>query len=120
VILFGINSILIGIYTDFFGIPLDVFENSLILRIPSFLLEMSYQVYFLANGGATPGKRWMGLQVCTEEGNPIDYGKAFTLYWSYLLTALTLGIGFLAMNFDPQKRTLHDRLTKTKVIRIPR
>lgn len=115
-ILFALNGVLLYVYTHFFGVPVHVYEESLALRIPSFLLEMAFQVYFLGTAGATPGKKIMGLQVVREDGSPLDFSKGFELYWAYLLTALTLGIGFLILLGDPQKRALQDRLTKTKVL----
>ncbi len=117
-ILFGLNAILLYLYTHFFGVPLHVYEESLALRIPGFLLEMAFQVYFLGSAGATPGKKVMGLRVVREDGTALDYSKGFELYWAYLLTALTLGIGFFLLLGDPQKRALQDRVTKTKVLQI--
>ena len=80
------------------------------------LIGFCYQVGFLANGGATPGKMTMGLKVVTASGMPISYGRATGRYFANILDAFTLGIGYLMAFFDDQHRALHDRICGTRVI----
>ena len=64
----------------------------------------------------TLGKYLMGIVTVNENGQPLDYGKAFTRAICRLLSSLILGAGFLIGLFDEEGKTLHDRIAGTRVI----
>ena len=65
--------------------------------------------------GTTPGKQMLGLYVCNEEGEVgVGWPAAILRLIGYLLSALTLGIGFL-MVLRPSRLALHDKFSKTQV-----
>jgi uncharacterized RDD family membrane protein YckC len=71
---------------------------------------------------ATLGKRAMGIQVTDLVGNRIDFGRATGRYFAKILSALTLGIGFLMAAFTKRKQALHDMVAGTLVVnqsRVP-
>jgi uncharacterized RDD family membrane protein YckC len=81
------------------------------------MLGLFYAVYFTGTTGQTPGKLMLGLRVVGASGRPPSYGRA-------LLRALVGGLGIalagsvlVPMAFDPARRTLHDRLFRTRVVR---
>jgi uncharacterized RDD family membrane protein YckC len=53
----------------------------------------------------------------TAECHPVSYGRAFGRYFGTWLSGLTLGIGYIMAAFDDQKRSLHDRVCDTRVIK---
>ena len=67
--------------------------------------------------GATPGKMAWGLKVIRADGGTVSYGRAFGRFWAQLLSGLLLGIGFIMVAFDDEKRALHDHICDTRVIR---
>ncbi len=68
--------------------------------------------------GTTPGKRLMGLYVCTPDGKPgVGIVRAFLRMVGYLLSYATLGVGFLMIAFTASKRGLHDLVAGTIVVR---
>jgi uncharacterized RDD family membrane protein YckC len=78
-----------------------------------------YYVYHWGVKGATPGKRLLGLAVVAEDGSaPIGLSRAAVRVLGYLLSSLTLGIGFLMIAFGGS--ALHDRLAGTRVVRRER
>jgi pSer/pThr/pTyr-binding forkhead associated (FHA) protein/uncharacterized RDD family membrane protein YckC len=78
-----------------------------------------YYVYHWGVKGATPGKRLLGLAVVAEDGSaPIGLSRAAVRVLGYLLSSLTLGIGFLMIAFGGSG--LHDRLAGTRVVRRER
>ncbi|HSE41764.1 MAG TPA: RDD family protein [Acidobacteriota bacterium] len=83
----------------------------------SIALNMTYSVYFLVKYQATPGKMALGLKVVTAEGQPITKGTAFGRFFAELLSAMTCLIGYIMAAFDDERRTLHDRLCNTRVVR---
>lgn len=68
--------------------------------------------------GTTPGKRALGLYVCTVQGQPgVGALRAIVRLGGYLVSALPLGLGFVSALFG-KRRTLHDRLSGTYVARL--
>ena len=71
-------------------------------------------------GGATLGKRAMGLTVCTSAGAPLSKWHATARYFAHLLSYLTLYIGYFIQPFTERKQALHDLITDTVVVVKPR
>ena len=109
------NAILILIYMFVFHVPQKVIEDSLAINIPGLFLEACYQVYFLSQFGGTPGKMLMGLRVIAADGSRLTVTHALGRYLAFWVSAFTLGIGFLIVIFDPERRALHDHIAKTRV-----
>ena len=68
---------------------------------------------------ATPGMRAMGLKLVRDDGKPVDYLLALThsiLFWALgvVLTPFVL----LVTLFNARRRTLHDILLGTNVVRF--
>jgi uncharacterized RDD family membrane protein YckC len=74
-------------------------------------------VFFLGRFGATPGKMVCGLRVVTAMGDRISYGRATGRFLAEILSGLVCYIGYIIAAFDEQKRTLHDHICSTRVIR---
>lgn len=66
---------------------------------------------------ATIGKKMVGLKVTDENGERIGFGKANGRYWSKILSALILFIGFIMVAFTEKKQGLHDKIAGTLVVR---
>lgn len=68
--------------------------------------------------GQTVGKMIMGLTILNLDGTNIDFlGILRRNCLGYLITALTLGIGFLTSAVNVSGRSLHDFIAGTVVIR---
>jgi uncharacterized RDD family membrane protein YckC len=80
------------------------------------LLGALYHVYFWSVKGATPGKELLDLRVETEEGaSPLPLDRAALRAFGYLLSAASLGVGFLMIVFGGLG--LHDRVSATRVVK---
>jgi uncharacterized RDD family membrane protein YckC len=77
----------------------------------------TYSTCFMGALGATPGLMALGLKVVRPDGSPIGYGRAFARYFAAILSGITLGIGYLLIAFDSEKRALHDMICDTRVIK---
>lgn len=93
---------------------LDVFLFFLLLGW--FSLGAGYFVLFHGMAGQTIGKWLLGLKVVGVNQEPITYGRALTRCVGILLSAF-LGLGFLWVLFNREKRGWHDLLARTWVIR---
>lgn len=85
--------------------------------LTGFLLRMAYSVSLTGKFGATVGKMACGLRVVRADGTPVGYALAFGRFFAETLSGLILCIGYIMAAFDDQKRTLHDRICNTRVIR---
>lgn len=106
-----------------FAPQLNQFEPGLwfgyqaVVFLTNTLVATTYQWFFLTRHGATPGKMALGLKVVRSDGSAITGGRAIGRYFSELLSAMILGIGYIMAAFDDEKRALHDRICDTRVIR---
>lgn len=84
------------------------------------LIAMAYYTYFHGNPKhqATLGKKLLKLRVVTAEGEDVSYLRAFGRYWAAILSGLLLAIGYIIAAFDEEKRTLHDHICNTRVIKV--
>lgn len=83
-----------------------------------FLLFVSY-LYFCwhwVTGGQTLGMRSWHIFVITESMQKPNWKQATLRFFSALLSLLLLGFGFIWSLFDKDKLTLHDKLSKTRLI----
>lgn len=83
----------------------------------SITLFLFYFTFFHGRWGATLGKMACGLRVVTAEGEPITYMRAFGRFWAFMLSGIILYIGYIMAAFDDEKRSLHDRICSTRVIK---
>ena len=81
-------------------------------------IGFSYEAFFLAAKGATPGQMAMKLRVVRPDGSPISMGQAWGRTLGKQVSALILMIGYLMAFWDEEKRALHDRMAGTRVIKL--
>ncbi|MFT3839892.1 MAG: RDD family protein [Myxococcaceae bacterium] len=92
------------------------------LLIPSLalcaLVVLVYATVFAsALGGRTPGRLLTGVRLVTTSGEPPGLGRALLrAVFSFVSFGLCLG-GFWLALFDRKGQTLHDKLTRTFVVR---
>lgn len=78
----------------------------------------AYHIYFVGKWGATVGKLALRLKVVRPNGGKVTYARACGRYFAELLSGVpTLTIGYIIAAFDEQKRSLHDRICDTRVIK---
>jgi uncharacterized RDD family membrane protein YckC len=79
--------------------------------------------YYLINwmrSGQTLGMRAWRLRVVTDSGEPTALKAAALRAVFGVLAWAPVGLGVLWMYVDPDHLALHDRLSKTRVIHLPR
>ncbi len=79
-------------------------------------ISIAYVTYFLTNKKqATFGKRIMGIYVGNRDGSKLSFAKAMARAAASILTATTIGLGFIIVIFTKEKISLHDFLCSTRV-----
>jgi uncharacterized RDD family membrane protein YckC len=81
------------------------------------LLALFYAAYFTGTTGQTPGKLMTGLRVLGSSGRPPGYLRAMARALVGVAGIALAGACLVPMAFDPARRTLHDRLFRTRVVR---
>jgi uncharacterized RDD family membrane protein YckC len=78
--------------------------------------EFIYFAYQWAVSGKTVGMALFGIQVVTKQGAPISPRQAVLRTIGLGLTLLTLGIGFLGIVYQRERRALDDFVAGTAVV----
>ncbi len=92
------------------------------LSIPYFLvlffLAFGYFTLFHFLAGQTPGKMLTGLRVEGADGEPLVFSQAFLRSVGGLLQLIPLGLGYLLILTNAERRGWNDRLAGTRVIAL--
>jgi len=100
------------------GVSLSEFFEQYIAFGIVFAIWFSYHVVGLVVfNGQTLGKKVMGIRVVAMSGEPILFGPAVARMMGYYLESLVLGIGLLLAFTNRDRRTLHDFLASTRVVK---
>jgi len=114
-------GVLVSIFLGFFISP--TYDPEVSMPFPflanffQLIIAVSYTTYFLGKYSATPGKMACQLKVVTPDGGKIRYSQACYRYFAEIISSLIFCIGYLMAIFDIERRTLHDRIAGTRVIR---
>ncbi len=81
------------------------------------LLALSYFTFFHLIWGQTIGKMVFGIRVTQADGHPLSTGRAMLRALAYFLSAFPLGLGFLWVGFSSSKRSWHDWIAGTIVLK---
>ena len=78
---------------------------------------IGYSVFFVGSCGQTIGRMVMRLRVVGTDQFSVGFGRAAIRLAAWLVSALPLLAGMLPAIRDPQRRGLHDRLSRTRVVK---
>lgn len=82
-----------------------------------YLAEVVYFILFTYYSGATLGKRVLNLRVVNADGGKLSlWDVVYRETIGRFLCAVTIGIGYIFVAADKEKRGLHDMLCDTRVI----
>lgn len=84
------------------------------------LVGLSVDILFIRKYDATPGKMALGLKVLRANGDKLSVGRIIGRFFGEYVSGIILGIGYIMAGFDDQRRTLHDRMCDTRVIKVRR
>jgi uncharacterized RDD family membrane protein YckC len=124
-----IDMFILGIVNLVIFIPLGIFmptspDNPMavlsfmpVLMLLQYAIPAAYDTWFVGKYGATPGKMACKLKISFQDGSRISYLRAFGRHFAKYLSGMILLIGYIMAAFDDQRRTLHDRICETRVVR---
>lgn len=91
--------------------PLDAFN------VIGLLLDLAYYGGFWTWRGQTPGLMLVGIKIVKTDGSPLGLGDSLIRYVGYIVSGITLGLGFLWIAFDRRKQGFHDKIASTYVVK---
>ncbi len=81
-------------------------------------IACTYSMIFHISMGRTPGMRVLKLRIIDVYGDDPSMPRALARTAGYLLSVASLGLGFLWIAFDSEKRGLQDWLAGTYVVKV--
>ena len=75
-------------------------------------------VYLNGIKGGTPGKFIVGIRIVNVQGQFIGIPISILRHIGYIVSDITLGIGYLMIAFTAKKQGLHDMIAKTYVVYV--
>ena len=88
-----------------------------IIGIFSFVIWIIYFPFMESHGGATWGKRIIGIKVLKDGGEPVKFLRSLGRNFAKIISALILTIGFIMAGFGRKKQALHDMITGCVVVK---
>lgn len=86
-------------------------------NLVEFVISAGYFLFFWTRG-QTLGQMAMGVRLVDATGNPPDLQHAVIRLLMSFVSGIALGLGFLWAAFHAEKRTWHDMVAGTWVVRV--
>lgn len=120
------NALLVGLQVVIEGSPADG-QRALsgLWRIPTFVLMLlitcHFFVYFWVKNRQTLAMQTWRIQVIdSNSGNNISWRQAYLRFLAACLSATCLGLGYLWVLVDKDKKSWHDRLSGSHLVLLPK
>jgi len=94
-----------------------IYKNILFLSM--LVSAWAFFGWFWTHSGQTLGMQAWRLKVVTREGERISVAQSITRYLLAIPAFLMVGIGYFYMYLNPERETLHGKLSGTKVVLVP-
>ena len=82
------------------------------------LLAFGFFGWFWTHGGQTLGMRAWKIRVVDLNKQPLTWTQAAMRFLWSLASWMVFGLGYVWALFDPEKLTLHDRMSKTRLVNV--
>jgi uncharacterized RDD family membrane protein YckC len=98
----------------------DKFVRNTAIQLLVLLFTAAYFVISWTCGGQTIGMRAWRLRVIADDNTPIAWPRGVMRFVLACFSLALLGAGFWWQFFDREKRTAHDAIARTRMIREPK
>jgi len=85
-----------------------------------FLICFSFYTWFWLHGGQTLGMRAWRLQLQRLDGSPISIWQALLRFMVAIPSLALAGLGLLWMLIDKDRLAVHDRISESMIVRLPK
>lgn len=119
-LLFALLMIATLPFTLITGGPPQTPWSRLGLQLYLLLIIFLFFGWFWRHGGQTLGMRSWRLKLVSENGLPVSWAQIAVRWFGAFLSLTALGLGYLWILLDPEKRAWHDMLSHSRIIRLPK
>ncbi|MFC2050827.1 RDD family protein [Chloroflexota bacterium] len=96
------------------------FFHAPVIWVPSGLvISLAYWLGFWVWRGQTPGKMALAIKVIRTDSSPVKWQCALCRFFGYIVSVITVFIGFVWIAFDSRKQGMHDKIADTYVVKLP-
>ncbi len=88
-----------------------------VMGILYFIMWIAYFPFMESRGGATFGKKIVGIKVLNANGEPVGFLRSLGRNLAKIISALILMIGFIMAGFTKKKQGLHDIIASCVVVK---
>lgn len=81
-------------------------------------IALGFYGWFWTRCGQTLGMQAWRIKVTAADGGPVRWPQAVLRFFAAWLSALPAGLGYVWVLIDPEKRAWHDRLSRTRTVRV--
>lgn len=92
--------------------------HKIIVQVLVLAVTSGYFVISWSRGGQTIGMRAWKLRLVASDGTRLPWPRALLRFFLATLSLLCLGAGFFWSLFDPERRTLHDKVLDCRMQRM--
>ena len=85
-----------------------------------FLICFSFYTWFWLHGGQTLGMRAWRLRLQRPDGQPVTIWQALLRFMAAIPSLALAGLGLFWMLADRDKMAVHDRISGSVIVRLPR
>jgi len=85
-----------------------------------FLICFSFYAWFWLHGGQTLGMRAWRLRLQRTDGRPVTPWQALLRFMAAIPSLALAGLGLFWMLLDRDRMAVHDRISESVVVRLPR
>ena len=93
-------------------------DHKILMQTLLLAFTAGYFVISWTRGGQTIGMRAWKIRLTMRDGSRLPVLRALLRFFLACLSFALLGAGFWWTLFDPQRRTLHDALSETRMTKI--
>jgi uncharacterized RDD family membrane protein YckC len=101
------------------GIMAYFFPALIIWVTTGLVISVAYLLGFWVWRGQTPGKMAVGVKIIRTDSSPIKWQCVLYRFLGYIVSVVTLFIGFIWVAFDSRKQGIHDKIADTYVVKLP-
>lgn len=91
-----------------------------VFRIGLGLSLIGFYAFFWLRSGQTLGMQAWRLKLVTQSGEPLKLSTVVLRALLGVPALLLFGLGYLWILFNPQRLAVHDLITKTRVVQMPK
>jgi uncharacterized RDD family membrane protein YckC len=107
----------IGVATTGGAFDAHRLDHKILMQTLLLAFSAGYFVISWSRGGQTIGMRAWKMRLTMQDGSHLAWPRALLRFFLACVSLVLLGIGFWWSLFDPQRRSLHDIVCDTRMIK---